>query len=322
MVISLRGVKMILFLSIIILLLLIVISFQYREKKEHNASIYYTSQKLQSIIAEQSGEKILNMTTNKELQLLFNEINRLLDHNQKIIATHRKIENSTKKMLANISHDIKTPLTVVLGYTEMLQLNTAINEQEQQRLLTGVHSKSLEVLQLIHQFFDLAKIEAGDSNYPITRINVNEVCRKNILSFYDIVTTMGIDMQIDIPESTVFALGNEEALDRILNNLLSNAITYGAEGKVLGLAIGYDDKTISIDIWDRGKGIDEHHRDHVFERMYTLEDSRNKSFQGSGLGLTITKRLVEVLGGSIHLSSIPYEKTVFSVSLKRITYME
>lgn len=284
--------------------------------------MYYTSQKLQSIIAEQSGEKILNMTTNKELQLLFNEINRLLDHNQKVIATHRKIESSTKKMLANISHDIKTPLTVVLGYTEMLQLNTATSEQERQRLLTGVHSKSLEVLQLIHHFFDLAKIEAGDSDYPITRINVNEICRKNILSFYDIVTTRGIDMQIDIPESTVFALGNEEALDRILNNLLSNAITYGADGKVIGLAIGYDDKTISIDIWDRGKGIDEYHRDHVFERMYTLEDSRNKSFQGSGLGLTITKRLVEVLGGSIHLSSIPYEKTVFSVSLKRITYME
>lgn len=313
---------MILIFSIIILLLLIVIAFQYREKKEHNASIYYTSQKLQSIIAEQSGEKILNMTTSKELQLLFNDINRLLDHNQKIIATHRKIENSTKKMLANISHDIKTPLTVVLGYTEMLQLNTAISEQEQQRLLSGVHSKSLEVLQLIRQFFDLAKIEAGDTDYPITRINVNEICRKNILSFYDIVISMGIDIQIDIPETNVFALGNEEALDRVLNNLLSNAITYGAEGKVIGLAIGYDDKTISIDIWDRGKGIDEFHRDHVFERMYTLEDSRNKSFQGSGLGLTITKRLVEVLGGSIHLSSIPYEKTVFSVSLKRITYME
>ena len=144
-------------------------------------------------------------------------------------------------MLANISHDIKTPLTVVLGYIEMLQLNTAISEEERQRLLSGVHSKTLEVLQLIHQFFDLAKIEAGDTDYPITKINVNEICRKNILSFYDIVTSMGIDIHIDIPETAVFALGNEEALDRIMNNLLSNAIAYGAEGNVIGLAVRNDD---------------------------------------------------------------------------------
>jgi len=311
---------MILFLLIIILLLSVIIYFQYREKKAHNATLHYAYRKLQSIIAQHTGEKILAVTTNQDLQLLFNAINGLLDHNQKIIATHRKIEDSTKKMLANISHDIKTPLTVVLGYIEMLQLDTAVSEEERQRLLSGVHSKTLEVLQLIHQFFDLAKIDAGDTDYPITKINVNEICRKNMLSFYNIVTSMGIDIHIIIPETAFFALGNEEALDRIMNNLLSNAIAYGAEGNVIGLAVRSDDVNIFIDIWDRGKGIDEYHIDCVFERMYTLEDSRNKSFQGSGLGLTITKRLVEILGGSIHLSSIPYEKTIFTVSLKKITY--
>lgn len=311
---------MVLFLSIIIFLLIIIVYFQYREKKERNATLHYAYNKLQSIIAEHTGEKILAVTTHQELQLLFNTINRLLDHNQKIIATHRKIENSTKKMLANISHDIKTPLTVVLGYIEMLQLDTAISAEEQQRLLSGVHAKTLEVLQLIHQFFDLAKIEAGDTDYPITKINVNEICRKNVLSFYNIVTSMGIDMDMDIPETAVFALGNEDALDRIMHNLLSNAIAYGAEGNMIGLAVRSDDVNSYIDIWDRGKGIDEYHIDRVFERMYTLEDSRNKSFQGSGLGLTITKRLVEILGGTIHLSSIPYEKTIFTVSLRRITY--
>lgn len=311
---------MILLLSIIIFLLIIIVCFQYREKKERNATLHYAYRKLQTIIAENTSEKVLAVTTNQELRLLFNTINGLLDHNQKIIATHRKIENSTKMMLANISHDIKTPLTVVLGYIEMLGLDTAISDEERQRLLSSVHSKTLEVLQLIHQFFDLAKIEAGDTDYPITKINVNEICRKNILSFYNMVTSMGIDVDMDIPETAVFALGNEDALDRVMNNLLSNAITYGAEGNMIGLAVRSDDVNIYIDIWDRGKGIDEYHIDRVFERMYTLEDSRNKSFQGSGLGLTITKRLVEILGGTIHLSSIPYEKTIFTVSLKRITY--
>ena len=311
---------MVLFLSMIILLLIIIISFQYLGKREQNSTMQYTHKKMHSIIAEHTGERILAPTTNHELQQLLNAINALLDHNQKIIATHRKIESSMKKMLANISHDLKTPLTLVLGYIEMLQLDNTLSNEERQRLLTVVHSKTLEVVKLIHVFFDLAKIEAGDTDYPITKININEVCRKNILTFYDMVTSMGIDIQIEIPETTVFALGNEEALDRILNNLLSNAIAHGADGSVIGLAIRNDDVKIYIDVWDHGKGIDEHHLDSVFERMYTLEDSRNKSFQGSGLGLTITKRLVELLGGSIQLSSIPYEKTIFTVSLKRISY--
>ncbi|MBE1556166.1 sensor histidine kinase [Sporosarcina limicola] len=311
---------MVLFLSIIIFLLITIICFQYKEKKDRNTSLIYTHKKLQSIITEHTGEKILTMTNHHELKQLFNAINELLDYNQKIIATHKKMEHSMRTMLANISHDLKTPLTVVLGYIEMLQLDNAISDEERQQLLSGVHAKTLEVLKIIHMFFDLAKIEAGDTDYPITKINVNEICRKNILSFYDLVMSMGIDIQIDIPETTVFALGNEDALDRIINNLLSNAITYGADGNIIGLAIRNDDVNIYIDIWDRGKGIDEYHVNNVFERMYTLEDSRNKSFQGSGLGLTITKRLVELLGGSIHLSSIPYEKTIFTVSLKRMTY--
>ncbi|MGE7911932.1 sensor histidine kinase [Lysinibacillus xylanilyticus] len=311
---------MIIFLLLMIMLLVGIIIFQVRVKKQHNASIQYMHQKLQAIINEQSSEKILVPTANQELQQLLIAMNALLDHNQRVLATHRKMESSMKKMLANISHDLKTPLTVVLGYTEMLQLEQSLSEEEQRRLLKGVHSKSLEVLKIIHTFFDLAKLEAGDTDYPMTKINVNEICRKNILSFYDMVTSMGLEIEIVIPEMSVYAFGNEEALDRVLNNLLSNAVAYGAAGNIIGLTVRNDDTNIFIDVWDRGKGIDEYHIDNVFERMYTLEDSRNKSFQGSGLGLTITKRLVELMGGSIQLSSIPYEKTIFTVSLKRMTY--
>ncbi|KOS60511.1 sensor histidine kinase [Lysinibacillus agricola] len=311
---------MIIFLLFIIVLLLGIIIFQVKTKKQQNVTIQYMHQKLQAIINEQSSEKILASTANQELQQLLNAMNALLDHNQKILATHRKMESSMKKMLANISHDLKTPLTVVLGYTEMLQLKQSLSEEERQRLLTGVHSKTLEVLKIIHTFFDLAKLEAGDTDYPMTKINVSEICRKNILSFYDMVTSMGLEIDITIPEISVYALGNEEALDRVLNNLLSNAIAYGAAGNIIGLTVRNDDTNIFIDVWDRGKGIDEYQIDNVFERMYTLEDSRNKTFQGSGLGLTITKRLVELMNGSIQLSSIPYEKTIFTVSLKRMMY--
>ncbi|UPW83494.1 sensor histidine kinase KdpD [Lysinibacillus sp. Ag94] len=311
---------MMILLLLMIVLLVGIIIFQVRAKKQQNAMIQYMHQKLQAIINEQSSEKILVSTANHELQQLLIAMNALLDHNQKVLATHRKMESSMKKMLSNISHDLKTPLTVVLGYTEMLKLKQSLNEEERQRLLTGVHSKTLEVLKIIHTFFDLAKLEAGDTDYPMTKINVSEICRKNILSFYDMITSMGLEIDIAIPKISAYAHGNEEALDRVLNNLLSNAVAYGAAGNIIGLTVRNDDTNIFIDVWDRGQGIDEYHIDNVFERMYTLEDSRNKSFQGSGLGLTITKRLVELMEGSIQLSSIPYEKTIFTVSLKRMTY--
>lgn len=311
---------MILFLTIVILILITIIIFQMKRKREQNVTLQYIHTKLQAIINEQTNEKILVATSNQELQTLLTTINALLEDTHKIVAKHRKTESSMKKMLANISHDLKTPLTVVLGYTEMLQLQHSVSDAERNRLLSGIHVKTEEVLKLIHTFFDLAKIEAGDTDYPITKVNVNEVCRKNILSFYDMVMSVGLQIDIHIPEKPIYALGNEEALDRVLNNLIANAIAYGAEGRVLGLTVRMDTSDVYIDVWDCGKGIDEYHIDSVFERMYTLEDSRNKSFQGSGLGLTITKRLVEIMNGTIQLTSIPYEKTVFTISLKRMMY--
>ncbi|MBG9828997.1 HAMP domain-containing histidine kinase [Bacillus wiedmannii] len=306
----------------IIFILLCVIYIQYKMRENSSKNLRYTYKKLESIVNEQTGEKLLVMTDDLELQKLLVAINQLLAAKQKTNADHAKVEISMRKMLSNISHDLKTPLTVILGYTEMLNKDKTINKEEQQILLEKVHVKTLEVMELIHKFFDLAKLESGDKAIEMTKINMNEVCREKILSFYDLVTTKGfqVHIDIDIPERNIYALGNVEVLGRVLNNLISNAITYGDDGKTLGMTLRDDETSVYIDVWDTGKGIDESHIDKVFERMYTLEDSRNRLYQGSGLGLTITKRLVEAMDGEIHLSSKPYEKTIFTVVLKKMLF--
>ncbi|MNJ61864.1 Alkaline phosphatase synthesis sensor protein PhoR [compost metagenome] len=134
------------------------------------------------------------------------------------------------------------------------------------------------------------------------------------------MTSQGIEAEIEIPQDPLYAHANESAIDRILDNLISNAIRYGSEGKTLGIRLRHDEHWLYIEVWDRGKGIHEIHQSRVFERMYTLEDSRNKLYQGSGLGLTITKRLVQNMGGDITLYSRAYDKTVFTVQLKRLNY--
>jgi len=311
---------MVIFLFIIIIGLVGLNFLQYKSSNNRKENLIYIHKKLKQIIDGKTDEKLLVHTDDEDLKQILIEINRLLEHNQKMMASYNKTEMSMRKMLSNISHDLKTPLTVVLGYIEIMLNDQNRNQEETDELLKKVHGKTVEVLDLIKKFFDLAKLESGDKNLPLTRVNMNDVCQKNILSFYEVLTTKGFDVAIELPETIIYALGNEEELDRVLNNLLSNAIQYGGEGKALGLILRSDEQSVYVDVWDKGKGINELHKDLVFERMYTLEDSRNKSYQGSGLGLTITKRLVEKMDGQIFLKSKPYEKTTFTVKLKRITY--
>ncbi|TVX99796.1 sensor histidine kinase [Cohnella terricola] len=313
---------MVIALAVLIVILIVVIVLQYQAYRARSANLAQIHTTLNEIIASGTSEKLLVFTDDRALMPVLIEINHLLEHNQQRAANFLKMEQSMRKMISNISHDLKTPLTVVLGYIETINLDPNMNAEERKILLSKVHAKANEVLELIREFFDLARLESGDKPIPLSRIHMNDICGKNMLAFYDTLTIKGFEVAIEIPDKPLLAWGNEEALDRVLNNLIANAIQHGGEGMAVGLTLRGDGEFVFVDVWDRGKGIDELHQDRVFERMYTLEDSRNKSYQGSGLGLTITKRLVEAQGGTIRIHSKPYEKTVFTVKLKRIAFAD
>ncbi|RNB92835.1 sensor histidine kinase [Brevibacillus fluminis] len=311
---------MVIVLAVLVVVLIIVIAIQYGAYRARSSNLEQIHNKLHEIIADGTSEKLLVFTDDRALIPVLIEINHLLEHNQQKAANFLKMEQSIRKMISNISHDLKTPLTVVLGYIETINLDPDMHVEERKVLLSKVHDKANEVLELIRQFFDLARLESGDKPIPLSSIHMNDICGKNMLAFYDTLTVKGFEVVIEIPDKLLLAWGNMEALDRVLNNLIANAIFHGGEGMEVGLTLRGDDEFVYVDVWDRGKGIDAVHQDRVFERMYTLEDSRNKSYQGSGLGLTITKRLVEAQGGTIHIQSKPYDKTMFTVKLKRIPF--
>ncbi len=268
------------------------------------------------ILDNGTDEKVMIFTDNKALIELMTQINRMLEDRQRIKKEYRKSELSSKRMLSNISHDIKTPLTVILGYLEIMRLKSG-NDAE---MLVKAENKAGQVLELINKFFSLAKLEAGDADMPISRINLNEVCKRSVLDFYDILTNHDFEVALAIPDKNIYACGNNEALDRILFNLISNALRYGADGKYLGIALREDEKHAYIDVIDKGKGIPNGMETHIFDRLYTLDDSRNKEIQGNGLGLTIAKRLSEILGGDVLLRSEPFVETVFTVKMKKVNY--
>ena len=308
--------KTIIFFLIVIIsiLALVVLYQQFVFNRGIQAKIKQIDEKLEEILETDSDEKIMVFTENPVLMNLGAQINCLLIERQKIKANFKKEQISSKKMLANISHDIKTPLTVILGYLEIMRLN---HEDE---MLRKVEEKAKQVMNLINQFFTLAKLESGDTDVKLCKIDINEVCRENILGFYDILLQKEFEVDLSIPETPIFVQGDKDALQRILYNLLSNVMRYGLDGNYLGIFIREDKRNVYIDVVDKGKGIEQEFIANVFDRLYTMEDSRNREIQGNGLGLTIAKNLAERLGGDIYLNSIPNVKTTFSLKLKKINY--
>ncbi len=274
------------------------------------------SQKLQEIQDTDSDENVMVFTDNKVLMSLAAQINRLLEKQKKARVDFQRSEIASKKMLSNISHDIKTPMTVILGYLEIMRLNRS----EENEMLIKVEQKAQKVMELINQFFTLAKLEAGDTNIEISKIDICECCRESVLDFYELLVQRGFQVEIDIPEDAIFVLGNSDALHRILFNLISNVVRYGSDGKYLGIFLRWDEKYIYIDVVDKGKGIDKAFAQNVFERLFTMEDSRNREIQGNGLGLTIARNLARQLGGEITLDSKPSVKTIFTIKLQIFYY--
>lgn len=301
--------------SIFIILLLVIFYQRFVFTRGIQLKIKKINKKLAEILETDSDEKVMVFTDNKVLMELGAQINRLLIDRQKIKVDFKKEELSSKKMLSNISHDMKTPLTVILGYLEIMRLDSPTD-----KVLEKVENKANQVMELIQQFFTLAKLESGDMNLVISRIKINELCRENVLSFYDILSQKNFEVDISIPEKAIFVQGNAEAIQRILFNLISNAIRYGKDGKYIGVSLREDENHVYIDVMDKGMGIEKEFASNVFERLYTMEDSRNRKIQGNGLGLTIAKNLATQLGGDITLKSEPYVKTVFTVILKKIVY--
>lgn len=305
------------FLTICVGILVCVILYQqFAFRTGTQAKLRAISDKLKEIIEKDSDEQITVFTENKDLMELAAQINALLEKYLQIKADYRRSEITSKKMLSNISHDIKTPMTVILGYLEIMQLSQTPSGE----MLKKVERKAQSVMELINQFFTLSKIESGDMDIELSRVDICEICRESVLDFYELLSNKKFYVKVDMPETPIYIQGNKEALQRILFNLISNVVRYGADGKYLGISLRDDDRNVYVDVTDKGKGIDKAFADSIFDRLFTMEDSRNRNIQGNGLGLTIAQNLAQRLGGTITLESIPHEKTTFTVRLKKISF--
>ncbi len=253
----------------------------------------------------------------KELNEFVFSINELVEQLEKIQVQSIKSEKARKGILSGISHDIRTPLTSIIGYIDALKDDIAASEAEKKAYIDIISRKANGLKQLLDELFQMAKIDADEITLKEEELDFAEMTRECLIEFLPDLKTEQIELKTVIPEEKYIINADHLSLKRIIGNLIRNALHYGREGKILGVELTETPKDYQLLIWDQGPGIADEDVMHVFERMYRGDQSRNQLCGGSGLGLSIAKALVEKHHGKIWVESIPWERTVFGFSIPK-----
>jgi len=300
-------------LLFLVIVLLIVSLYMWLWTERRIKKINYT---IKEVCTGNFNQYFRIEPASKGIRELGSYLNKLTEELHNLQVKTKRTEEERKKMISNISHDLRTPLTSLLGYIEVLQ-NEALSEEDKREYLTIIQRKGKDISNLIEYFFELAKIDAGDIAIETNRVNISEIAQETLLDFYNDFEKQDIIPQINIPVSSFYVQGDSMSIKRILSNLFSNALRYGKTGKIVGVELREEKDRIWVDVWNRGAVLSKSDIEHIFERTYTGEYSRNPSIRGNGLGLAIVKKLVELQEGNITIVSEGEGRTVFSFNLKK-----
>lgn len=249
-------------------------------------------------------------------------INQLIEQLDNLQARAVKNEAARKRLLSSISHDIRTPLTSIIGYIDALKDDVAVSEDETQEYLEIISRKANGLKHLIDEIFHMAKLDADEISLEAEFLDFAEIARESVIDFLPELKKYDIELKVSIPEKKCKVCADRLSLLRITCNIIKNALQYGKEGKVLGIELTETPCEYNLHIWDQGPGISKEDLPYIFERMYRADKSRNPLNRGSGLGLAIAKALAEKNGGTIWVESIPGEKTVMGFSLPKANHQD
>ena len=239
------------------------------------------------------------------------EINDVMENSKEQIALLMKTEEANKQILTSLSHDVRTPLASLLGYLEALNRGLA-NADDEKEYISVAYRKANDLKAFIDMLFEWFKLNSNEQQYHFETADINETTREILIDWLPVFEQSQIKMTVSISDDDLMIDLDRTAYERILNNLIQNAVNHGACTQIT-ISVKNNSNSVQIDVANNGNVIPEQNLPHLFERMYKGETSR--ADKGSGLGLTITKELVTALHGEITVSSIQGQDTTFSISL-------
>ena len=237
-------------------------------------------------------------TTKCEYEYI-NEVDELAKNVNKMVAELDGMDYMRKDFMSNVSHEIKTPIAAITGFTEIL-LDGSIDESERQEYLEVINKESMRISRLCENMLHMSRLDSQVIVANLQKIRLDEQLRKCIILLSEKWSNKEIDFSIDLEEVSI--LSDYDMLQQVWINLIDNAIKYSRENCKIDISVKrLNDKSVKVSISDNGIGIEEGQLHRIFDKFYQCEESHKKS--GSGLGLSISKRIIELLNGTIECRS-------------------
>ncbi|WP_368239597.1 sensor histidine kinase, partial [Clostridium tertium] len=227
-----------------------------------------------------------------------------------------KLEKSKRDMIRDIAHDIKTPITSIMGYSKALNDGTVQDSEEKRIYLDYIYNKTSRLNYLVNELFIFTKLDSVDYKLNIKQKDICEFLREVVALYYGEIEKAEFNLEIDIPEDPIYYKFDAKELERAICNLIINSLKYNERKTTLFIGINNNEEDIEIIIGDNGIGIKKEILDKVFEEFVRGDISRDSS-GGSGLGLAITKKIIELHKGTIILNSYEGVGSEFKIILKK-----
>ena len=266
-------------------------------------------------IAEGDLNITLDVEGDDEFADMAENLNNMVEELRQLMDKERESERTKNELITNVAHDLRTPLTSIIGYLELLSGPVKLNEEMQKKYLDITYKKSKRLQKLIEDLFGFTKLNYGKISMKVSKVDIVKLLSQMLEEFYPnfMEKNLAYELQSNVTAKVITADGN--LLARLFDNLINNAIKYGAEGKKVIVKVDATDTIVTVSVTNFGYVIPKDELPLLFEKFYRVEQSRSTNTGGTGLGLAIAKNIVDMHGGTIGVTS-DLNGTVFTVKLK------
>ncbi|MGH2316173.1 sensor histidine kinase [Planococcus sp. SE5232] len=296
---------------------LILSYFYLFERQRYAESAMKNMMKEMENIAKGQFEQELTIEDGGVIGELADRVNQLVLQLEKAKAEQKKAAEIKNDLITNVAHDLRSPLTSIVGYLDLINEDQYKNEVELRYYIQIIHQKSHELNQLLNDLFEYTLVQNKEALVNEVPINLEEMLNQLSVQFQFQLKEAGMEMRQQFSYTeTPFVIGEGTKLARVFENLIQNAIRYGKDGKYIDLLVKESEGLIEIEIANYGQVIPSIDLPYLFERFYRVEKSRSQYTGGSGLGLAIVKSILELHGGQIEAES-SLGRTAFVVKLPK-----
>ena len=291
-------------ISLLLIIIIVLCLFHFFLKKELKRIIL----DLKNMNESNSEIRLKVNASDRDIDELSAQINKRLELNAKEKRDARVMEKNLRDTLQSISHDLRTPLTSILGFLQLLKRGE-LSESEQKENIDIIERRAKSLHSLINNLFELSTISSTDYELTLKPLNLNNLLLETLTSYYDSFSQYSITPQLNIKDENIIIQGDVQGVTRIIENLTSNCIKY-SKGDIT-VSLEKQENTALLTFCNLTDKISENNIEHLFDRFFTVDKTRSKG--NTGLGLAITKELMNKMNGTIYAQM---KGNVFCISCK------